>query len=138
MANITPLVVSGPAWDTFGTWMNTTNDIISRVNFLGTYDSINISGGTIDGTVIGGTTPEAATFTSLTAISSADFSGAILTFDSDSISGDSISGGTITVDYCELNNEPTALNHAATKNYVDTEIDTLRSEMVAYSIIFGG
>lgn len=137
MADITLLTTSGDTWSTFGTWATTTNQVISRVNAIGTYDNVTITGGLIDGTTIGSTTPSLGTFTDVTINSSLTLTGAVLVLDSDSISGNSIYGGTITVDYVELNQTPTANNHATTKSYVDTEISTVRNEMIAYTLIFG-
>lgn len=57
-------------------------------------DTADINGGTIDGTIIGGTTPAAATVTDLTASGTISFSGATVS-DAGSITTADIDGGTI-------------------------------------------
>lgn len=108
--------------NTFNEWRITTNLVIDQLNAIGTYDNITIEGGLIDGTTIGSVTPSAGTFSSLIVIGTIDLSTPTVIFSPDQISGDYISGGTIDNVLIELSADPTLANHAATKNYVDTEI----------------
>ena len=105
--------------DDFATWIGITNDIVTVLNNLGTYNAIVITGGTINGAVIGGSNPNAGTFTNLTASGSVTLTGASLTLDADSISGDAIGGGTISDVMIELSASPSTINHATNKGYVD-------------------
>lgn len=138
MADITSLTLTGATWSSFGTAFTRVNELIARANDIGIANAITITGGSINNTSIGNITPASGTFTNTVITSSLILSGASLTIDDNSISGNKIAGGTITVDYAELSNAPSAANHATTKAYVDNEIDVLRNEMVAYTIIFGG
>ena len=83
-------------------------DVDADSGTIDNFDSANVtlSGGTVDGTVIGGTTSAAGTFSVVTSanaqitggsISGADIdlSGVALSFDNDQISGDAVDGGTI-------------------------------------------
>ena len=124
--------------DTLGDYRTALNTVIDRWNNLGTYDVIVITGGAIDGTEIGGSTPDAGTFTNLTVSSTADFTGATLILDNDSISGDKISGGTITCDYLGLSYDPSGGTHAVRKSYLDTQLAAAQAAAISYSIVFGG
>lgn len=137
-APIDSLIVTGSTWDTFGTWMNRTNQIIVRVNGVGSADAVTITGGSIEGVTIGAASSVTAILTTLKVTNVVDFTGATVQFTNDSLSGDIINGGTITVNYAELNNAPTADNHATTKLYVDTAVKKLENQLVAWSLIFGG
>ena len=83
-------------------------DIDADSGTIDNFDSANatVTGGTIDGTTIGGTTAAAGTFTTMTTANaqvtggsisgtSIDMTGQTLTFDNDAISGDKVDGGTI-------------------------------------------
>ena len=83
-------------------------DIDADSGTIDDFDTANatITGGTVDGTVIGGTTSAAGTFSTMTTASAAitggsisgtsiDLSGQTLTLGNDSVSGDAIDGGTI-------------------------------------------
>jgi hypothetical protein len=120
--------------DTFDSWRIALNTTIGRWNALGESSAIVISGGTIDGTVLGGTTPAAGTFTNLAITGSFDASGGTITlgattFADDSISGDKIQGGTIECNQMEISSAPTATNHATTKTYVDNIQSALSSSI---------
>ena len=83
-------------------------DVDADSGTIDDFDTANatVTGGTVDGTVIGGTTSAAGTFSTMTTASAAitggsvsgtsiDMTGQTLTFDNDAISGDKIDGGTI-------------------------------------------
>ena len=78
----------------------------TQVQSMSDTANVTFTGGTIDDTVIGGTTSAAGTFSTMTTASAAitggsiagtsiDMTGQTLTFDNDAISGDKIDGGTI-------------------------------------------
>jgi len=138
MANIPLLTLTGTTWSTFGDMASAVNTVIGRVNTLGESSSVYITGGTVDGTPIGSVTPSTGAFTNLTVDTTLTLTGASIVLSNDSISGDAIDGGTITADYIELNYAPTTSNHATTKAYVDSSVSALQTQIIAYSMIFGG
>jgi hypothetical protein len=79
-----------------------------------------LSTGTINNIDIGETTPGNGTFVSLTATT-----GTITTLNSTTATLGTASATTVTSGTVVLNNAPTALNHATTKSYVDTQITAL-------------
>lgn len=113
------------------------NDGSARWNNLGEYDNIDIDGGSIDGTIIGATTPAEGTFTNITISSTLDLTGTTILLDDNSISGNKVSGGTIECDYVTLSFTPTDDSHAVRKSYVDTELQSLQDEIIAFSIALG-
>lgn len=123
--------------DDFDTWRTTLNTTVTRWNALGTSSAIVITGGSINNTAIGASTPSTAVFTNCTVSSTIDIRGASILLDNNSISGDAISGGTATFNYVELNNAPTATNHATTKTYVDTGLTTTENNALALAIALG-
>ena len=124
--------------DTLNTYRTRLNTVISRWNTLGESGDIVITGGEIDGTTIGLSNPAAGTFTTLEVTDTIDLSGVTLILDDNSISGDKLSGGTASFTQAEITNAPTTNNHTATKAYVDTEIVNSVSNVILYSIFFGG
>lgn len=108
--------------DSLDTHRTTFNTTVARWNNLGTYDAIVITGGNVNGTVIGNTVPSSGTFSSLTVNTTTNLSSSTLILSNNQISGDKISGGTIDTVIVELSNTtPTLSNHAASKSYVDTK-----------------
>ena len=120
--------------ETFDTWRTRLNETIARWNNLGEYDAIVITGGTIDNTEIGGTTPSVGTFTNLEVSSTFDATGATLILPDDSISGDKIDGGDMDVDNIVLGGDPLTDNHATRKSYVDGEIAAAQQDSIALII----
>ena len=112
--------------DTVNSWRLVTNQMVDRWNNLGTYDAIVITGGTINGTQIGQSTPQAGTFTNLTVNNTCDLHSATLVIADNQLSGDWVSGGTITSVVVELSNPtPTLSQHAASKSYVDGQVSAI-------------
>ena len=105
-------------------WVNITNDLVNQANAIGPYNAITLTGGTINGVVIGGTTAAAGKFTTLTVTSTIDMTAATVLLASGAISGNSITGGTITGVGVTLTADPTTNLQAATKQYVDSSITT--------------
>lgn len=134
---ITPLILSGTTWDTFDTQATRVNELIVRINDIGTYDDANIAGGTINGTIIGNLVPSDATFENVVINTSINVSTANIIFAPNQISGDVIYGGTAQVNEIEVSSAPTSNNHATRKDYVDSAISEIRNELIAYSMIFG-
>jgi len=114
------------------------NETATRWNNLGTYDAIVITGGSINGTTIGSSSPSTATFTNLTVNSTLTVSAATLNFADNQISGNKISGGTIDTVVVELSNTtPTIGAHATSKTYVDLQINNTLEKALQYAMIFG-
>ena len=123
--------------NTFDEWRQTTNSVITQLNALGTASTITISGGSIDGTTIGASSPSTGVFTTLTVSSSITLSGASLILDDNAISGDKISGGTIDNVTVQIAAAPTLASHATRKDYVDAEIEDLKQELIGIALLFG-
>lgn len=109
----------------FSQWLAVTNQMISRWNAIGEANAVTITGGAINNTTIGNSTPSAGFFTNLTASGSVNLSTATLSLANDAISGDAVSGGTIDNVMIELSASPSSANHATTKSYVDSLISSL-------------
>jgi len=114
------------------------NTMIDRWNAIGEYNAINITGGAINGTTIGQSTPAVGTFSNLTVNSTMTLSSASLVLANDQISGDKISGGTIDNVTILLASAPTLTNHATTKAYVDAKTAAVEDQIIAFAIVFGG
>ena len=123
--------------NTFNEWRLITNQIIAQINTLGTNSTIAITGGSINGTTVGASTPSTGVFTTLRAISSLTLTGATITLDDNSISGNKISGGTIDNAMVELSAAPTQVYHATRKDYVDGQITTTRDEIMFLTLTLG-
>lgn len=120
--------------DTFDTWRTTLNETIDRWNVLGESGSIVITGGSINGTPIGGTTPSTGIFTNISATGTVNLSAATITLADNQISGDKISGGTIDANYIVLANDPVSTTHAVRKSYVDNLVGTAETDGVIFSL----
>lgn len=124
--------------DIFDTWRTTLNTVVTRWNNLGTYDAITITGGNIDNTVIGNATPNAGNFTNVDINGTLDIRGAAFQLDDDAISGDKIAGGTMTVDNVTVDSFDSGNDSLTPKSYVDTQLDAVENDIIAFSIVFGG
>lgn len=118
-------------------WRLRLNEVIQRINAIGEAIAITISGGSINNTTIGATTPSSGSFTNLSASSTVNLTGATLIISNDSISGDKISGGNIECNTTTITAVPTLANHATKKSYVDDEIDNESADLFRRIIIFG-
>lgn len=140
-----PLLNLAPSGSTFLDMGTNVNTIAGILNNIGTYNAINITGGNIsnasitngtmngtaiDGCAIGENTPDNAFFNSLTVNTYANLSSATLSFSAGQILGDWVGGGIIgsadTV-MVLLSGPPTLSNHATTKAYVDSFMNTTNS-----------
>lgn len=123
-------------------WRTRTNELIERANALGEANAITITGGAINNTTIGTTTPTSGRFTTLKVTQSIDLTNTTIVIQNDSISGDKVHGGTISDVTVELPNAPTLNTHATNKAYVDDLVNSistnLKDDMIAYAIFFGG
>lgn len=124
------LIDTGATGDTVGSQATKINAAITQLNNIGAYNAITITGGNIDGTIIGATTKAAGHFTNLYATSTVDFSAAgTVIFGSGAISGNYISGGTLTGVNVELAGSPADANSATNRAYVDSGLSTLAGEL---------
>jgi hypothetical protein len=120
--------------DTINSWRLTTNTMVDRWNALGTASAIDITGGTIDGTAIGQSAPQAGTFTNLAVNTTCDLHAATIVLEDGQLSGDWVAGGTILGVAVELSNTtPTLSSHAASKIYVDTSVASVANSLTAYT-----
>lgn len=111
ITSLAPSIINS-SLQTFGTVTSLTVD--------GTVQITGTSTGTINNIDIGGSTPGDGTFVNLIATN-----GTITTLNSTTSTLGTASATSVTSETVSISNAPTALNHATTKSYVDTQIISL-------------
>lgn len=91
-------------------------------NDIGSASDITITGGNIDGTIIGATSAASGKFTNLTTTGTVDLHLSTLVLNAGQISGNYVSGGAITNVSVVLTADPVSDMQAATKQYVDNAV----------------
>lgn len=93
--------------DTINDHKDITNLLVAQANALGTASAVTITGGTINGAVIGGGTPAAGTFTNVVVNTLLNVSAATVTFADGQINGSKLTNGTVVVDKLATNSVST-------------------------------